>query len=160
MNYIFFENMISSENREKVRYFSLEFIPSFFLLRAKFEHVFFVQHCQIAYFLHKFLITSELFPSFFHWNPSIFLCILFCSDSEFIQVFSQIYYGIRNNMLGILNLLTETTKSSSSQQSKCRWCIAPFGSVLRSEYSLKFLISSKSVILFSEYKAKYLKTFI
>lgn len=112
---IFPEEMLCCQNREEIANFGLENFPPRCLMFTELQHVFFVEHGQVADFLNKILFRLKLFSDIFHCNPAIFFSFFFGPQAESILVFIQVNNRVIDNMLGILNNFKITNYSSSVQ---------------------------------------------
>lgn len=101
---VFFEDVESKVDWEKVLDFDLKGIPDFLLISCIPLHFFLIEHGNVWNCINKLFIAFEIFSGLSYWSP-VFLCgFFFCSDSEFFHVRSQVDSGVIDDIFLILKL--------------------------------------------------------
>ena len=127
---------------KEVKNLFLKRLPNFFFFTHHLLNLFTLQHGETGNFLDELFFWLKFGSRFLHVQPSVFDCLLFRSDLQRLEVCSDVDQRVGDDELPVLNHRINT-KSSSSQQSKWRWCRTPFGNVLSNPYSWVVLMSSK-----------------
>ena len=145
---IFFENVESEYNWEKITYFPFKSFPHFFLLEGHALKLFSFEHSNRWYKFGHSKIRRMVFPLLSHWNPFVSLSFLFSTHNHLLPVGGQPHSRVIDDVLLILAIISHTN-STSSQQSKCKWCKTALGNVCRTGYSGLFFMKSRCVMVWS-----------
>lgn len=123
---VLFEDVQREDQHEEVAYLLLEQHPKVMLHSRYNLQLLLLQHGYVGHVVHQRPQVCELLSQRGKTNPSLLLGLLLGSYLKMLLLVVEVDIGVSDDVFFVLNTHS-LTKSSSSAQSKCRWCSTPLG---------------------------------